>query len=77
MSERIKPTKDTKLYSVNEVAEFLGVTTRSVYNYLLSGQLKGVKMGKFWKISDRNLSDFIAKGTDKDYFIELRNRSKK
>lgn len=42
-------------YSVNELAEQLGVTTRSIRNYLHEGKLKGTKVGGQWKFSERNL----------------------
>ncbi|MDY4307571.1 helix-turn-helix domain-containing protein [Enterococcus mundtii] len=46
-------------YSVNEVAEILGVTTRSVRNYLREGKLQGIKVGGKWKFSEENLSEFL------------------
>lgn len=46
-------------YSVNELAEILGVTTRSVRNYLREGKLQGVKVGGKWKFSEENLSEFL------------------
>ncbi|HGL3752103.1 TPA: helix-turn-helix domain-containing protein, partial [Enterococcus faecium] len=46
-------------YSVNELAEQLGVTTRSIRNYLHEGKLKGTKVGGQWKFSERNLFEFL------------------
>lgn len=46
-------------YSVNELAEQLGVTTRSIRNYLHEGKLKGTKIGGQWKFSERNLFEFL------------------
>lgn len=46
-------------YSVNELAEQLGVTTRSIRNYLHEGKLKGTKVGGQWKFSERNLFGFL------------------
>ena len=47
-------------YSVNELAEQLGVTTRSIRNYLHEGKLKGTKVGGQWKFSERNLLNFFT-----------------
>lgn len=52
-----------EVYSVEEVAEILKVSLRSVYNYVRSGQLKASKIGKSWRISSTALQDFIEHGT--------------
>ncbi|MBO1300443.1 MULTISPECIES: helix-turn-helix domain-containing protein [Enterococcus] len=46
-------------YSVNQLAELLGVTTRSVRNYLREGKLHGTKVGGKWRFSEEDLSDFL------------------
>ena len=43
--------KQTKAYSVKETAQMLGVTPVTVYNWLWSGDIRGVKAGpKLWRI---------------------------
>ncbi|OJG80873.1 excisionase family DNA binding domain-containing protein [Enterococcus ratti] len=51
-------------YSVQELAEQLGVTTRSIRNYLREGKLKGTKVGGKWKFSEQNLFDFLYGGKE-------------
>lgn len=46
-------------YSVQELADQLGVTTRSIRNYLHEGKLKGTKVGGKWKFSEQDLFDFL------------------
>ncbi|MGM9904464.1 hypothetical protein A5844_000505 [Enterococcus sp. 10A9_DIV0425] len=46
-------------YSVNELAEKIGVTTRSIRNYLREGKLKGRKIGGKWKFSEQDLAEFL------------------
>ena len=51
-----------KLYSVKEVAEILQVTERSVFRYMETGrknQLKAAKIGGLWRISEKDLQEFI------------------
>lgn len=48
------------LYSVKEVAEMLGVTTRSVRNYLKSGALKGKRAGGQWRFSPEDVDAMMA-----------------
>lgn len=52
-----------EVYSVDEVAEILKVTQRSVYTYIRSGQLKAAKIGKSWRITHSSLQEFIENGT--------------
>lgn len=52
-----------EVYSIEEVAEILKVSQRSVYNYVRSGKLKASKIGKSWRISSAALQTFIEHGT--------------
>ena len=46
-----------KFYTKQEVADILSVHPRTVEKYLLSGKMKGVKLGTMWRISEE---DFMA-----------------
>lgn len=52
-----------KLYTVKEVQELLGVGQRTMYNYLESGKLKAIKIGKYWRISQDTLDALLTTGT--------------
>ena len=52
-----------KVYTIEEVAEILHMTRRSIYSYVKEGKLKAVKMGRFWRVSQKNLEEFIDRGT--------------
>lgn len=52
-----------KVYTVEEVMNIMHLTKRTVYSYLRSGKLKAVKIGKYWRISQENLEEFIKNGT--------------
>lgn len=54
---------DFKLYTIEEIAGILKVTRRTLYNYIKSGVLKAVKIGKYWRIKHTDLAYFIEKGT--------------
>ena len=51
--------KDLKIYTLEEVAEMLQVTRRTLYNYLKDGRLKGNKVVGKWIITEEQLKDFI------------------
>lgn len=54
---------DLKVYTLNEVADILKVTKRTLYNYIKAGVLPAVKMGKYWRITEENLQTFVSKDT--------------
>ena len=51
-----------KLYTIKELTEILKVTQRTVYNYIKSGNLKAIKIGKYWRVLHTDLQDFFSKG---------------
>lgn len=51
-----------KVYTPEQVSEILQITRDSVYLYLRSGKLKASRIGRFWRISEKNLNDFIEQG---------------
>jgi len=50
---------EIRLYGLQEIAEALNVTRRTLYNYLKQGKLKAVKIGKEWRVSEDNLHRFL------------------
>lgn len=60
-------TKGINVYTTQEVADILSVTQRTIYNYIASGQLKAAKIGKYWRVTEEQLQNFLDSGTDEDY----------
>ncbi len=54
---------EIKVYTLDEVANILQLTKRTLYSYIKAGTLHAVKIGKYWRISEENLQAFISKGT--------------
>lgn len=48
-----------RLYTLTELEPILGVTHRTLQNYIKDGRLKGVKIGGKWKVSEETLRRFI------------------
>lgn len=48
-----------KLYTLQEVADILGVSTRTLHDYIKNGRIKAQKIGGSWKVSANNLQRFI------------------
>ncbi|MCK9178933.1 MAG: helix-turn-helix domain-containing protein [Candidatus Cloacimonetes bacterium] len=54
---------DIKVFTLDEVADILKVTKRTLYNYVKAGKLPAVKIGKYWRVSEESLQAFISTGT--------------
>lgn len=55
--------EDIKVYTLDEVADILKVTKRTLYNYVKAGKLPAVKMGKYWRVPAESLQAFISTGS--------------
>ena len=60
LSERRCLEMDLKVYTVKEVAEMLRVSEMSVSRYIKAGKLKAIKVGKMYRINEKDLKAFIA-----------------
>ena len=52
---------EKELYSSDEVAEYLGVERTTVQRWCRSGYLRGLKIGKGWRIRRGMLEDFLKR----------------
>jgi excisionase family DNA binding protein len=53
-----------ELWDISRVAQYLGVSERTVYNKVRSGDLPAVKMGRLWRVRESELSSWlVARGT--------------
>lgn len=52
-----------RIYTLDEIAEMLHITRRTLYTYIKEGKLQAVKIGKYWRVSETNLQSFLEKGT--------------
>lgn len=50
-----------KLLSVAEVAQFLGVSERTVFRLMKQNELHPFKMGKSWRFEETDLEAYISK----------------
>lgn len=52
-----------RIYTLDEIAEMLHITRRTLYTYIKEGKLQAVKIGKYWRVSETNLQAFLENGT--------------
>jgi len=51
-----------KMLTAGEISEALRVSVRTVYNLLEAGALRGVRVGRAWRVPESALQEFIAQG---------------
>ena len=50
---------EEKYYTKNEVAENLNISIRTIERYIRSGELKALKIGKYTRIEENDLKEFL------------------
>ena len=55
-----------ELSTVKQVADFLQVHEMTIRRAIKSGELKGLKIGKNWRIKKQSLNDWLEKQNEKD-----------
>lgn len=62
---------EIKVYTVEEATEILKVTRRTLYRYIKAGQIKSIKLGREYRITEEALKDFLNRGTETNYMEKL------
>ncbi len=50
---------DLRLYKLSEVAAIMGVTHRTVWNYVKAGKIPARKIAGTWRITEGNLREYL------------------
>ncbi len=61
MPPKPHPSNIPRFYSVQEIAEQLDVSERTVRRWIASGELVAHKLGRAVRVSDSDLRDFLAR----------------
>ena len=51
-----------ELWDISRVAEYLGVSERTVYNRVRTGELPALKVGRLWRVRPSELEEWLASG---------------
>ena len=54
-----------QLYTQEEVAKVLSIHPKTVGDWLRTGKLRGIKIGKFWRVRESELQRFITEAEEK------------
>jgi excisionase family DNA binding protein len=53
---------DDRWLSVDEIAEYLGVSKDTVYTWVSSKGMPGHRVGRFWKFKKEEIDDWVRVG---------------
>lgn len=62
---------DIRVYTTEEALKVLKVTKRTLYRYIKAGQIKAVRLGREYRITEDALRDFLEHGTEENYLEKL------
>lgn len=48
-----------KDYTPQQAAEILSISEKTLMNWLRAGKIKGVKVGRLWRIMEQDLEEFL------------------
>ena len=51
--------KKIAVYTLSEIENIIGVTHRTLLNYVKDGKLKAAKIGGKWRVTEENLNRFL------------------
>lgn len=54
-----------RLYTVEEAAEALGISSQTMGKWLRAGKIRGVKVGRLWRVPESALDEVAQRGTAK------------
>lgn len=57
---------NTNIMTVDELCETLLIGKNTAYKLLISGELKGFRIGRIWKIPRDSLNEYIKQSTNKN-----------
>jgi excisionase family DNA binding protein len=60
--ERERTLMDDRWLSVDEVAEYLGVSKETVYTWVTGKGMPGYKVGRFWKFKREDVDHWVRAG---------------
>ena len=60
-----------QVYTLEEVMEILKVSRRTIYSYIKADQLKAIKVGREWRVTEKALAAFLETGTEDGYYQKV------
>ncbi len=69
--------KEQKFYTAKELAEKLRVNIMTIYRHIKAGKLKAYKIGKEFRIEEKEFNNFLKMAKRKVYEYKKPNKAKR
>lgn len=56
---KLEKLNSIELYTLKEVSQVTGITEYTLARYIRTGRMKGIKIGRGWRVTGDNLRRFI------------------
>ena len=57
----MRKTRFSRLMSIEELADYLGLKKQTIYNWLHNKKISGMKIGKVWRFDKREIDKWLKK----------------
>ena len=64
-----------RTYTLAEIAEYLMVSNRTVWNYIANGKLKAFKLGNSYRVTKESLEEFQEKLSAENTFKKQKTKN--
>ncbi len=55
----MKKYNNSRLMSIDELADYLGLRKQTIYNWLHKNKISGIKIGKVWRFDRRDIENWL------------------
>ncbi|MBD3246603.1 MAG: helix-turn-helix domain-containing protein [Candidatus Omnitrophica bacterium] len=62
----MKKNKTSRLMSVDELADYLGLKKQTIYNWLHQKKISGIKIGKVWRFDRKYIDEWLKSCKSKE-----------
>jgi excisionase family DNA binding protein len=59
--KKMRKQRITRLLSVDELADYLGLQKQTIYNWLNQKKIAGIKIGKVWRFERKYIDEWLTK----------------
>jgi len=66
-----------RILTLEQVADWLIVPPSTVRHWIVTGRLKGLKIGRYWRVRERDVLAFLESCEQKARFVEKSNEEPK
>ena len=67
---------EIKLYTIEETAEMLGITTRTLQTYIKKGLIRAKKIGKRWRFTEQSINAYVYGNDDQNAEKQAQDQGK-